>query len=213
MARQILRKFSWRNPGLRGPTLAVILLCMAFGLATAPAASAHDQLVSSTPSTGQRLDAPPSGIELKFSAPLLAIGHEVRVVDAASNNWVQGESVLDRGTLTQPLAPGMPDGEYQVRWRVVSSDGHPINGSYSFLVGAGATAGAITAPGNTATSGVPSGSAEPGDTASTVQVPDWLIAAALGAVAGLALYLGWGLFTRRRRSSPMQDTISERASL
>ncbi|SKB69114.1 hypothetical protein SAMN05660916_02199 [Arthrobacter sp. 31Cvi3.1E] len=203
MARKSLRTFSWRNPGPGGAfLLAVFALCIAFGLVSAPAASAHDQLVSSTPSTGERLAVPPSAIELKFSAPLLAIGHEVRVVDAASKNWVQGDSALDRGTLTQPLAPGMPDGEYQVRWRVVSSDGHPINGSYSFLVGAGATAGAIPAPGNTATPGVPPGSAEPGATASTVQVPDWLIAAALGAAAGLALYLGWGFFKRRRRSGP-----------
>ncbi len=200
MARESLRISSWRNPGLSGAIpLAVVVLCLAFGLVAAPPASAHDQLVSSTPSTGERLSAPPSGIELKFSAPLLTIGHEVRVVDAASNNWVQGESVLDGGTLTQPLAADLPTGEYQVRWRVVSSDGHPINGSYTFLVGADATAGAIAAPGNAAPD-APAGSAEPKEATAAVRIPEWLIAAALGAVAGLALYLGWGVFQRRRRS-------------
>jgi hypothetical protein len=29
----------------------------------------------------------------------------------------------------------MPEGSYQVRWRVVSSDGHPISGSFEFAVG------------------------------------------------------------------------------
>ena len=126
--------------------LAVVLLCLALGLASAPAASAHDQLVSSTPATGERLSVAPSSVALKFSAPLLTLGHEIRVVDAASRNWVQGDAVLARETLTQPLAPGLPEGEYQVRWRVVSSDGHPINGSYSFLVGPGAQAGSVPAP-------------------------------------------------------------------
>jgi methionine-rich copper-binding protein CopC len=204
MARHSLHS-SRRNPGRRGSTLlAVVLLCLSFGLASAPAASAHDQLVSSTPATGERLSVAPSSVALKFNAPLLSLGHEIRVVDAASKNWVQGDSVLARETLTQPLAPDLPEGEYQVRWRVVSSDGHPINGSYSFLVGPDAQPGSIPATGTTAGpagGAVQSDAAASGDATSPDGLPGWLGAAGIGAAAGLGLYLAWGLFQRRRRAT------------
>jgi methionine-rich copper-binding protein CopC len=203
MARHSLHSFSWRNPGRRGSSLfAVVLLCLALGLASAPAASAHDQLVSSTPATGERLPVAPSSVALKFKAPLLTLGHEIRVVDAASRNWVQGDAVLARETLTQPLAPGLPEGEYQVRWRVVSSDGHPINGSYSFLVGPGAQAGSVPAPAavtGPVTSTVPDTAAAGGATAPVL--PGWLIAAGIGSAAGLGLYLAYLAVQRRRRNT------------
>lgn len=202
MARHSSHSFSWRNPGRRGSSqFAVVLLCLALGLASAPAASAHDQLVSSTPTTGERLSVAPSSIVLNFIAPLLTLGHEIRVVDAASRNWVQGDAVLDRETLTQPLAPGLPEGEYQVRWRVVSGDGHPINGSYSFLVGPGAQAGSVPAPDavtGPVTSAVPDAAAGGGK--ATV-LPGWLIAAGIGSAAGLGLYLAYVAVQRRRRNT------------
>jgi hypothetical protein len=182
-----------------------VLLCLALGLASAPAASAHDQLVSSTPATGERLSVAPSSVALKFNAPLLTLGHEIRVVDAASRNWVQGDAVLAREMLTQPLAPGLPEGEYQVRWRVVSSDGHPINGSYSFLVGPGAQAGSVPAPAavtGPVTSTVPDTAAAGGATAPVL--PGWLIAAGIGSAAGLGLYLAY-LAVQRRRRNPATD--------
>lgn len=203
MARHSLRSFSWRNPGRRGSSLfAVVLLCLALGLASAPAASAHDQLVSSTPDTGERLSGPPSSVSLKFIAPILTLGHEIRVVDASSKNWARGDAVLARETLTQPLAPGLPEGEYQVRWRVVSGDGHPINGSYSFLVGPGAQAGSVPVPGaETApvTSTVPDTAAA--GAAKAAVLPVWLIAAGLGSAAGLGLYLAYLAVQRRRRNT------------
>ena len=202
MARHSLHSYSWRNPGRRGSSLlAVVLLCLALGLASAPAASAHDQLVSSTPAAGERLAVAPSSIDLKFTTPLLTLGHEVRVVDAASKNWVQSDAVLARETLTQPLASGLPEGEYQVRWRVVSSDGHPINGSYSFLVGARAQAGSVPAPGaatGPATNTVPDTAAAE---ATATVLPGWLIAAGIGAAAGLGLYLAYLAVQRSRRAT------------
>lgn len=202
MARHSLHSYSWRNPGLRGSSLlAVVLLCLALGLASAPAASAHDQLVSSTPATGERMSVAPSSVALKFTEPLLTLGHEIRVVDAASRNWVEGDAVLARETLTQPLAAGLPEGEYQVRWRMVSSDGHPINGSYSFLVGPGAQAGSIPAPGSVTgpvTSTVPDNAAA---AATAPVLPGWLIAAGIGSAAGLGLHLAYLAVQRRRRNT------------
>lgn len=181
-----------------------MLLCLSVGLASAPAASAHDQLVSSTPSTGERLSVAPSSVALKFTAPLLTLGHEIRVVDAASRNWVQGDAVLARETLTQPLAPDLPEGEYQVRWRVVSSDGHPINGSYSFLVGPGSQAGSVPAPAavtGPVASTVPDTAAAGAATVTAPVLPGWLTAAGFGSATGLGLYLAYLAVQRRRRNT------------
>lgn len=105
--------------------------------ATSPAASAHDSLISSSPEEQQRLETAPTEVSLRFTAEVLPIGAAVIVSDAADRDWVSGEVVLVGDTVTAPLAAGMPDAGYELRWRVVSSDGHPISGLIPFTVGDG----------------------------------------------------------------------------
>lgn len=202
MARESLQIHSWRNTSsvVRSFVIAA-LLCLGIGLVAAPSASAHDQLISSNPTEGQRLGAAPSTITLSFSAELLTLGYEIRVMDADSKNWAQGTATLTRESLSQPVAVGMPEGEYQVRWRVVSSDGHPINGSYSFLVGETAQAGSIPdiAAQEPAATSV---DASESDSVTGSSVPVWVVPALVGAGAGLALYVGYLVVSSvRRRSS------------
>jgi methionine-rich copper-binding protein CopC len=109
-------------------------------LALATPASAHDQMISSTPSAGERLAAAPESITMTFSGELLVLdasltGAIVMVVDASGKDWVTADVTVDGRTVTAPLAPGMPIAGYQVRWQVVSEDGHPIAGVVPFTVG------------------------------------------------------------------------------
>lgn len=206
MTQESPRGFPWRSRGRNGPLITIVLLaCMGFFLLTAPAASAHDQLTSSEPIQDERVATAPSSITLRFSAPLLNLGNEIRIVDAEAKNWALGASVLTRETLSQPLAPDMPEGEYQVRWRVVSSDGHPINGAYSFLVGETAQSGTIAdvvAPEQNASA--PESPAAV--SASTFAFPAWGLAALAGAGGGLVLYLIYLVLSSvRRRSGVGQD--------
>lgn len=108
-------------------------------LSGASVASAHDELVESTPTSGERLEAAPTEITLSFSADVLAESGTatVLVVDADGTDWAAGEPVVDGPVVTVPLEAGMPDAGYEVRWRVVSSDGHPIAGVIPFTVGDG----------------------------------------------------------------------------
>lgn len=126
--------FSWRNSAVF-TLLAALVACLGLALASAPSASAHDQLVSASPEAGAQLDSAPGSIVLRFSGELMELGNEVRVIDAQDKDWVQGAAKLDADSLTQPLQAGMPHGSYRVSWRVVSADGHPISESYSFTVG------------------------------------------------------------------------------
>ncbi|GAA3294101.1 copper resistance protein CopC [Arthrobacter citreus] len=176
-------------------------------LATAPAAAAHDELVSTIPAAGERLEAAPAELELTFSSALMDLGNQIQVLDAEGRNWAESAPVLNRETLVQPLPTEMPDGEYSVRWRAVSSDGHPITGSYEFLVGADAVAGsAATAvpsgSGDNASDAEPSQSAEDTDTAdaSNDGLPAWLIPGAIGGATGLIILAVYSLVARRKRS-------------
>lgn len=204
MPKNILKKNPWRRPWA-GTTsvLAMLLLGLGVSLGTAPAASAHDELISSTPAPGQRLDQSPDSISLTFRAPMMKLGYEIRVVDSTAANRVEIAPVLSGATLTQPLPADLPEGEYQVRWRVVSSDGHPIDGSYEFLVGATAKPGSFDAASGAKTSPTP-GPAAGADQLETDQpaaLPGWLIPAGLGAVAGLGIYVAFRATARLRRAT------------
>jgi methionine-rich copper-binding protein CopC len=125
------------------------LLALFVAVAAQPAA-AHDQLLDSSPGEGEHLDVAPTEVTLRFSDEILAIGPAVIVADDAGTTWTVGDPVLDGPDVVTELADDVPDGSYELRWRVVSSDGHPITGVIPFSVG-------DTAP----TSGSETGSAAP----------------------------------------------------
>lgn len=119
---------------------AGLVLATVAALAITTPAWAHDQLVSSTPSADERLTVPPENVTMTFSGEPLVLddsvsGAVVLVVDAAGNDWVVGDVTVDGRNVTAPLDPGMPTAGYQVRWQVVSEDGHPIAGVIPFTVG------------------------------------------------------------------------------
>ncbi|WP_315637746.1 MULTISPECIES: copper resistance protein CopC [Microbacterium] len=118
-----------------GAVLAAVAI-----LATAAPATAHDQLLESDPGDGERLDAAPSSVTMTFSGELLVLdestaGAVVLVVDAEGEDWATGEVEVRGRNVTAALRTDMPDGGYQVRWQVVSEDGHPIAGVIPFAVG------------------------------------------------------------------------------
>ncbi len=130
---------------LRHPVTGVLLTLIVSALAVlgpmAAPANAHDQVQSTLPADQEHVDLPPSAIAITFTDDILEIGAIVMVVDAKERNWAEGDMRLDGPQATQPVAPDLPDGAYQVRWRVVSADGHPISGAFAFAVGAAALPG------------------------------------------------------------------------
>jgi len=188
-------------------TLAALLMCFLASVISAPPASAHDQLLSTSPSTGEHLAQPPTSITLRLNAKPLNLGNEIVVMDQAGKDWASGDATLTDNGLIQRLTPGLPDAEYQVRWRVVSADGHPISGSYEFRIGT-ATAGSFNRAAQSRAAGTPAGSdadAQQADAASSDAsgAPAWLATAAwagAGALLGVGAYAGI-LAIRRHRSS------------
>lgn len=131
------------RPLVAGLAVAVVAL-----LATAAPASAHDKLVSSDPTSDQTLKEAPDTVSLTYSADVLDMGAAVVVTDGDGTDWVSAAPTIDGATVTAVLDPGLPDGGYEIRWRVVSSDGHPITGIVPFAVGDGEEPGAGSGSGS-----------------------------------------------------------------
>ncbi|MEV0612417.1 copper resistance protein CopC [Nonomuraea sp. NPDC050404] len=109
----------------------VVLACaLALAVPAAPA-YAHDKLKSSSPANGAEVSSVKE-IELEYTASIKfpfvvlhdAAGKEVELGKARSD----GPKVF--ADVPQPLTPG----SYVIAWRVVSSDGHPIEGEIPFSV-------------------------------------------------------------------------------
>lgn len=161
----------------------------------ASSASAHDQLISTTPANKAQLSTAPSKLTLTFSSKLLDLGNEVVIADAKGANWSLGKSSLAGDTMSQPVKTGLPTGQYEARWRVVSSDGHPISGSFRFAVGEPVTPGSLLPPVTqsaepTATpSSTSATSAAPNQESASWLTQPWVLWASIGAAVGVLGYL------------------------
>lgn len=128
-----------RRRGLhRSLTAATALgLGTALLLATAPGALAHDELLESTPASGETLTETPQEITLTFSgSPLDGEGltNLIDITDANGDSWVSGDVTVDGYDLTTETCEGMPNGEYTLGYRVVYSDGHVGEESFAFTL-------------------------------------------------------------------------------
>lgn len=148
--------------------LFIAALCTMFGLALTPQlAHAHDVLVESTPEIGSSVEQTPAEIRLRFSGTPLSgegLANLIRVTDAQGNQWQDGEVAVEGYELAVGLCDGLPQGDYTVAYRVIYSDGHTGEESFSF------TNADSTAP----TQGLPAdcGVINPDATASAVQPED-----------------------------------------
>src|SRR5207253_2156990 len=125
-----------------------LFLALALLLAVPRIADAHTTLVRSTPKAGAKLTAFPRQISLVFSEEIEAkLG---RVVIRSATGEVTNVAVHadphDVNALIGSVDT-LANGAYTLDWRVVSADGHPVAGKFSFTVAAeGAPAVAPTPP-------------------------------------------------------------------
>lgn len=129
-----------------GTTLAVALPLLVLTVAPASPAAAHSALQDQNPGDGESVATAPAAISLAFNEDLIDAGTAVFVTDASGRDWAEGTPVVQGQQLEQPLPTEMPAGSYDVVWRVVSADGHPIDGAFAFTVTEGVDGPAETTP-------------------------------------------------------------------
>lgn len=106
-------------------------------LGSAPSAMAHEDIQVTDPATNELLEAGVIPIVLTFSEPVMIMdgneGTEIQVTDEAGTNQNAG-CLQVRENMVSAMVELDQTGEYTVTWRTVSSDGHPIDGSYKFKI-------------------------------------------------------------------------------
>lgn len=104
---------------------------IALALLAAPAA-AHSQLTGSEPAAGSSVQAP-AQVRLEFNEALITLGTQLSVTDSAGV-VTELEARYPEPHIAAADLPRLPAGPTAVTWRVVSSDGHPIEGVLEFDV-------------------------------------------------------------------------------
>jgi len=189
---------------------AAVLFGAALALAGPLSASAHDSLVSSDPAADADVTSALSGVTLTFSGTPLNLGEGQRSnaveVRHDGRNYETDCVALSDKNVTVPVALGEA-GDYEVVWQVVSSDGHPASGSYTFTYtpapGAEQAEGSPT-PACAATAASSGGAAAAGASDDTILIT---AAAGIGALAVVGVVVAI-LFGRRRSPLPTPDADS-----
>jgi methionine-rich copper-binding protein CopC len=116
--------------------LATVAATLLLGVAGAVPAQAHDRIISSDPADGAQLATAPAALTMTFSTEPLAVEPQVVVTGSAGAVVAQGSPTIEGTSATFPWPAELTGDTYTVAWRVVSSDGHPIEGTFSFAVAA-----------------------------------------------------------------------------
>ncbi len=156
-------------------TLAAAAALSAAGAAAAPAWG-HARVVTTTPGDGAVLASPPSRVTIRFDDTIRVLAGTVVIGNGDKRSVAAGKPRSSGRVVTIPLRK-LHDGDYTVRWRVLSDDGHTVAGVLAFGVGAGRAppAAALSAG---------SGSPRARDVASR-----WFFFTGLLVAVGVALFL------------------------
>ena len=132
---------------MRRPTLPLLSTVLAAVLGallatvTAAPAWAHTRLVSSTPSAGASVEAP-AEVVLVFNDPVQPGLSALSVTGADGEEHVDGTPTSggDGSSVVQALRSPLAPGTYQVAYRVLAADGHPVTGTFEITAVAPADA-------------------------------------------------------------------------
>ncbi|MFC4944865.1 copper resistance CopC family protein [Pseudonocardia sp. GCM10023141] len=167
-------------------TLAVLALL----LGSAPA-WAHSQLERSDPAAGTSLASGPKQVSLTFNEAVQPGFTAITVVGPDKLDYHSGTISEVDDTIAVGVQPLGPAGTYQIGYRIVSADGHPVSGSVAFtLTAAGpgspaaVPAGNVSDPASTPGSAPPDGGGPP--------VWPWIVGAVVLVAGGVVVALRLG---------------------
>ena len=102
-------------------------------------AFAHGEMVQATPAADSNVLIAPKEVSIEFDGKLQTIGNAVVNLITVTDN--QGQvvssptSVVEANKISTRLQLTDITGLVSVHYRIVSEDGHPVEGDYSFTVG------------------------------------------------------------------------------
>jgi len=117
----------------------ILLVALSLMALTPNSASAHTELVSSSPENGAVITTWPTQVSLTFSEDLQNIAGKnsnvVTVHNAIAEELNAGDISVVGPTITVPVSENSTPGLVLVSYRVASADGHVVEGEYTFNYG------------------------------------------------------------------------------
>jgi copper resistance protein C len=113
--------------------------CVLMLLAAGPAA-AHSVLLATSPVTSSRIASAPDDVVLTFNEMPRGQYSEIHIVGPDGVRRDSGHVKVLNDTVSEALGGTRPAGLYTVDWRVISADGHPVSGQFTFTTTSQASA-------------------------------------------------------------------------
>lgn len=113
--------------------IAATALVIGFAGGVGPA-GAHAALSSCDPPVGAALDAGPDRVSATFNEELQSAFAAMTLVGPDGNLWSTGNPEVRGNVVGIAVRPLGPSGSYTANYRVTSTDGHVVSGSWSFTV-------------------------------------------------------------------------------
>ena len=117
----------------------ILVLAIASIFAFPVAAFAHGEMVQATPAVDSNVLTAPTEVSIEFDGKLQIIGNtnvnSVEVTDNQGQLISSPTSVVEGNKISTKLQLTDITGLVSVHYRIVSEDGHPVEGDYSFTVG------------------------------------------------------------------------------
>ena len=138
---------------MRKLTMAALAgLCL---ILSSPISFAHGQIVTTYPLMDSVSSPTPSQVWIEFDGELQLIEGEVvntlKVTDSTGLVVSSEEAVIEGAKISTQVSDQSVGGVFTVQYRVVSEDGHPVEGSYTFQASPGFEATEMIEPITTAT--------------------------------------------------------------
>jgi copper transport protein len=96
----------------------------------------HATLLRSSPAANSHLAKPPETIRLVFSERIVPALSQITLgqPDGRSVQLGVATDPNDARTLVGTVVGKLPSGSYEISWHVVSADGHPVGGTFTFSI-------------------------------------------------------------------------------
>ncbi|WP_431923376.1 copper resistance CopC family protein [Micromonospora wenchangensis] len=176
-----------------GRFVAVLLAGVLTLFVAATPARAHNGLRSASPARDATLTRAPNAITLEFLARLDPTFTTIVLTDGTKRRIPTDDPVVSGATGSVRVTGPLTNGTYTVAYRVVSADGHPVQGSYQFTV-ADPAGPAAPAPDRTTGSAAPAAAPASGRGGGRIAV--------VGVAGSAVVALLAAAMLRRRRRSP-----------
>ncbi len=116
--------------------MLLVLMVPIGSLAGGTAADAHASLLEALPAADSELSSPPKQVVLTFNERLEESLYSLRVLDRNKKSVTDRPPVMSQNRMQLSLElPPLNPGTYVVTYRVISADGHPVEGTYVFASG------------------------------------------------------------------------------